>query len=711
MASLSARRLIITLLVIVTSIFISRIASTAELRLAWDPNTEPDLSGYRVYYGTAPRSYGTPINVGNVTTYTLGGLTSGQTYFIAVTAYDSSGYESGFSNEVSGTPSNPTETVSTPNLLVGPTSGLPGTPYSYTTGGSSSSLGHSVQYQFDWKGDGTDLSTWGTATQSKTWTTTGTYNVKSRARCATHTNILSNWSNSLSVDITPSPPAAATLISPTGTITTATPTYTWNAVAESTWYNLSVNDSTGSRISQWYSSVQAGCGSGTGTCSVAPSVALVNGAAQWKVQTYNSGGYGPWSTPMSFTVNAPVAPPAATLVSPSGTISTTTPAYTWNAVSAATDFYLWVNDATGARVQQWYTAVQAGCSSGTGTCSVTPATALASGSGAWYIQTKNSVGTGPWSSGMSFTVQLPSPPAATLASPSGTITDTTPTYTWNAVSGATWYRLWVNDSTGNKIQKWYPAADAGCADGAGPCSATPTTEVIGSCQWWIQIYTAAGFGPWSVPLSFTTPIPTPPVAATLISPSGTITDSTPTYRWNAVSNATWYRLWVNDSTGNKIQKWYPAADAGCADGAGPCSVTPTTEVIGSCQWWIQTYNAGGFGPWSVPLSFTTPIPTPPVAATLVSPSGTISTFTPTYTWNAVSTATDYYLWVNDAVGNRIQEWYTAAQAGCVGGTGTCSVTPSTPAGPGTCQWWIQTKSDGGVGPWSTGMYFTIPGWI
>ena len=68
--------------------------------LAWDANTEPDLSGYKLYYGTASGTYGTPINVGNVTTYTVTGLTDGQTYYFAVTAYDSVGNESGYSNEV-----------------------------------------------------------------------------------------------------------------------------------------------------------------------------------------------------------------------------------------------------------------------------------------------------------------------------------------------------------------------------------------------------------------------------------------------------------------------------------------------------------------------------------------------------------------------------------------------------------------------------------
>jgi hypothetical protein len=49
------------------------------------------------------------------------------------------------------------------------------------------------------------------------------------------------------------------------------------------------------------------------------------------------------------------------------------------------------------------------CPSGTGTCLVTPSTALAYGSGSWWVQTKNAVGAGPWSSGMSFTISPPPP--------------------------------------------------------------------------------------------------------------------------------------------------------------------------------------------------------------------------------------------------------------------------------------------------------------
>ena len=99
----------------------------------------------------------------------------------------------------------------------------------------------------------------------------------------------------------------------------------------------------------------------------------------------------------------------------------------------------------------------------------------------------------------------------------------------------------------------------------------------------------------------------------------------------------------------------------------------------------------------------------PPAATLTAPTGTIYDTTPTYTWNRVPTSTWYYLWVDDSTGNKIQTWYTASQAGCAGGTGTCSVTPGTVLAKGAGTWWIQTWNDLGYGPWSAGMAFTVSG--
>ena len=93
------------------------------------------------------------------------------------------------------------ETISLPNAASGPAIGITNVPYTFTTSGSTSSLGNPVEYQFDWKGDGSDLSNWGSASQYKTWTVAGVYNIRVRARSTTDVSVMSSWSNPLTVSI------------------------------------------------------------------------------------------------------------------------------------------------------------------------------------------------------------------------------------------------------------------------------------------------------------------------------------------------------------------------------------------------------------------------------------------------------------------------------------------------------------------------------
>ncbi len=86
--------------------------------LAWDPNSESDLAGYRIYYDTdsgPPYRYSTNIPLSSQDfnpyspEYTVTGLVDGNVYYFACTAYNDSMLESAYSNEVStgNAPSNP----------------------------------------------------------------------------------------------------------------------------------------------------------------------------------------------------------------------------------------------------------------------------------------------------------------------------------------------------------------------------------------------------------------------------------------------------------------------------------------------------------------------------------------------------------------------------------------------------------------------------
>jgi len=86
---------------------LAAVAGFRQVTLQWSANTEPDLIKYRIYRDQS--SFPTTLidslsGFPPDTSYLDSNLTNGQTYFYRVTAIDSSGNESGYSNGVSATP-------------------------------------------------------------------------------------------------------------------------------------------------------------------------------------------------------------------------------------------------------------------------------------------------------------------------------------------------------------------------------------------------------------------------------------------------------------------------------------------------------------------------------------------------------------------------------------------------------------------------------
>jgi fibronectin type 3 domain-containing protein len=75
--------------------------ATGQVTLTWDASMDSDLDGYKVYYGTVSKGYDVSMDVGNLTSCTIASLEHGEIYYFAVTAYNTEGSESGYSNEVS----------------------------------------------------------------------------------------------------------------------------------------------------------------------------------------------------------------------------------------------------------------------------------------------------------------------------------------------------------------------------------------------------------------------------------------------------------------------------------------------------------------------------------------------------------------------------------------------------------------------------------
>ncbi len=96
--------------IIILSIFISitffssaafSAFSARSATVSWEQNTETDLKGYNVYMGTTSKTYEKPVFVDKTkTSHVFERLKRGTTYYFTVTAIDSSGNESLFSEEV-----------------------------------------------------------------------------------------------------------------------------------------------------------------------------------------------------------------------------------------------------------------------------------------------------------------------------------------------------------------------------------------------------------------------------------------------------------------------------------------------------------------------------------------------------------------------------------------------------------------------------------
>jgi hypothetical protein len=498
----------------------------------------------------------------------------------------------------------------------------------------------------------------------------------------------------------PLPSSAPTLVGPSGQVSTAWPTYRFNPVAAATHYRLSVPNN----LDEVYSAVELGCPNMTGVCAVTPVFPLAVGST-WKVRAQNSAGVGPWSSTLPIstsvilqTVTAPTA------IGPKGSAPSATPTYTWNAVAGATRYVIWVNDALTARLNARYAVLaafdpaQAGCSAG-GVCSATPSSALVQGNAQWWVRAESSQWITRWSSTLSFAVpgNMPVNAKPVLLAPLNTLITGYPTYSWQPVLNATSYDLWVGDSTGLRYRAVYSAQQAGCATGA-VCVVTPAVDIgAGIRHWWIQARDAQGTTPWSNPGKFEIKDTYPPHAApVLVAPITSQVTGTLAYSWKPISNATQYYLWLNDAAGViRHRTVYTAQAVGCASAsATTCAVTPNLNLgTGFYTWWVQAQNPYGNSAWSGAGKFDVGIIQPPGAVTILSPVGGARSHMPIFTWNAVSSASEYLLQVTDVVGMR-----EARITDCQGAT--CFATPFAGLAAGPVTWRIRAVNIAGSGPWS-----------
>jgi hypothetical protein len=111
------------------SIMPATVFASANVTLAWNSVSDPNVAGFNIYYGGVSGTYTNKTSVGLVTGLTISNLVNGSTYYFAATTYGAAGAESAFSSEVSYTvpaaPANQPPTLNAiGNLTINENAGL-----------------------------------------------------------------------------------------------------------------------------------------------------------------------------------------------------------------------------------------------------------------------------------------------------------------------------------------------------------------------------------------------------------------------------------------------------------------------------------------------------------------------------------------------------------------------------------------------------------
>ena len=240
------------------------------------------------------------------------------------------------------------------------------------------------------------------------------------------------WSDPLNFTLTLPAPTVQT---PGGTVTTAQPAFTWTSVAWATSYTVWVNDLTAGQEQRVTSPARR-----------VRHVLDANHGADYRTQLPMVGrGRQRHDRCLERRADLYGGAARAKCASSQRPVATPQPAFTWTGVAWASSYTIWVNDLTSGQSKALYTTGVTGTS-------WTPATALKAGDNYQCRSKRWRATTASGATRQNFTESLSGP---TLQGPSGTITSTQPAFTWNSVTWATSYTIWVNDLTTGQSQAQY----------------------------------------------------------------------------------------------------------------------------------------------------------------------------------------------------------------------------------------------------------------
>ena len=423
--------------------------------------------------------------------------------------------------------------------------------------------------------------------------------------------------NALEQPITQAP----VIIGPPNPTTDTTPDLMWNALPDATEYRVWMKNGDGTYIDKVEYDSATYCAGGVCTIpgDVALSSDLAYGTYWYYVRGKNGVGYGPWTSAYIFSITIATAPPtsAPVIIGPSNPTTDTTPDLMWNALPDASEYRVRLKDGNGTYINNVEFDSATYCAGGV--CTIPGDVALASdlayGTYWYYVRGKNALGYGPWTSAYIFSITIATAPptsAPVITGPSNPTTDTTPDLMWNALPDASEYRVRLKDGNGTYINNVEFDSATYCAGGV--CTipgdvALASDLAYGTYWYYVRGKNALGYGPWTSAYIFSITIATaPPTSAPVITgPSNPTTDTTPDLMWNALPDASEYRVWMKNGDGTYIDKVEYDGATYCAGGVCtiPGDVALASDLAYGTYWYyVRGKNALGYGPWTSAYVFT-----------------------------------------------------------------------------------------------------------
>ncbi len=506
----------------------------------------------------------------------------------------------------------------------------------------------------------------------------------------------SAWSSTWSFTVDTNQPSTPSMVSPSGYTNDTTPTFDWDDVTDTSGvtYSLQVDDD-----SNFASPILSKTGLTSSDYTATSGEALSEDTYYWQVRAVDgAGNQSAWSGSWSFVVDitAP-APPSLSSPTDGSLTNTRYPNLNWSYISdpSGVTYKLQVDDNADFSSPK----LDKSNISGTGYTVTTP---LDETTYYWRVKAVDGAGNeSAWSSEWSFTVDVTQPSVPTLASPTdSTLTNNRrPTFDWSDVtdiSGVS-YRIQIDNNSNfssperdeNNISNSTWTMDWDLSDNTYYWRVKAVDDAGNESAW---------TGAWSFVLDASNPS-TP----SMVSPSGNINDTTPTFDWDDVTDTSGvtYSLQVDDD-------WNFSNPDVTQTGLTSSEYTLTSgEALteGNWYWRVKAIDgAGNDSGWAGYWSFTVDT-TPPAPTTLSSPGdgGFTNTQYPNLNWSNISdpSGVSYKLQVDNNADFSSPELDKSS----LSGTG---YTVPTPLAETTYYWRVKAVDGAGnESAWSSEWSFTV----